>query len=241
MANEAHFSVVGFIATQPKSGITKTGTQTLSMRVGWTPRIFDRTTSAWADQPSSFITVQCYKKAAEHGSVCLRRGDPVVVKGTLRVREYVDQAGVRRSSVEVLADSIGHDLSRGIAVFNKTQAQVEQTAFEHERAMAAAGGRNPLPGDREAAEPVVDRAVRQGVETSDADPGEAGGTDDDDDRRDAEFGASESLDEDDGRGDDASGDDASGGDARGDDARGGDASDTVADLDEAPKPVGALV
>jgi single-strand DNA-binding protein len=234
MANEAHFSVVGFIATQPKSGVTKTGTRTLSMRVGWTPRIFDRTTSAWADQPSSFITVQCYKKAAEHGSVCLRRGDPVVVKGTLRVREYVDQAGVRRSSVEVLADSIGHDLSRGIAVFNKTQAQVEQTAFEHERAMAAAAGRNPLPGDREAAEPGVDRAVRQGVETSDtreADPGEAGGTDDDDDRRDIEVGASESLDEDDGSGDDGSRDDA-----RGDDAR-----DTAAGLDEAPEPVGALV
>ena len=153
MANEAHFSVVGFVATQPKSGMTKTGTRTLSMRVGWTPRIFDRTTSEWTDQPSSFVTVQCYKKAAEHGYVCLRRGDPVVVRGTLRVREYVDQNGVRRSSVEVHADSIGHDLSRGITLFNKTQAQLEQTAYEHERAMAAAEGRNPLLGDREAAEP----------------------------------------------------------------------------------------
>jgi single-strand DNA-binding protein len=202
MTNEAHFSVIGFVATQPKSGYTKTGTRTLSLRVGWTPRIFDRATSAWADQPSSFVTVQCYKKAAENGSVCLRRGDPVVVRGTLRVREYVDQAGVRRSSVEVHADSIGHDLSRGIAVFNKTQAQVEQTAFEHERAMATAEGRNPLPGDREAAEADGERAMPLGVETSDAqeaDPGEANEAGEagemDDDSADAEFGATESIDE----------------------------------------------
>jgi single-stranded DNA-binding protein len=225
MANEAHFSVVGFVATLPKSGMTKTGTPTLSMRVGWTPRIFDRSTSEWTDQPSSFITVQCYKKAAEHGYVCLRRGDPVVVRGTLRVREYVDQNGVRRSSVEVHADSIGHDLSRGIALFKKTQAQLEQTAYENERAMAAAEGRNPLPGDREAAEPGREPAepdgehdTEQGAETSDARErslGNASATDAGD-GHDPEFGASDPFDEDDGRG-------------------------ITAELDEAPEPVGAMV
>ncbi len=171
MVNEAHFSVVGFVATQPKGGTTRTGTRTLSMRVGWTPRNFDRTTSTWTDQPTSFITVQCYKKVAEHGYVCLRRGDPVIVKGSLRVREFVDQSGVRRSSVEVQADSIGHDLSRGIAMFNKTQAQVEQTAYEHEKAMATAEGRNPLPGDREAAEPDDEQDPDRAAEASDAQEG----------------------------------------------------------------------
>ena len=88
MANEAHFSVVGFVATQPKSGYTKTGTRTLSLRVGWTPRLFDRAANQWTDQPSSFITVQCYRKIAEHGAICLRKGDPIVLRGTLRVREF---------------------------------------------------------------------------------------------------------------------------------------------------------
>ncbi len=152
MANEAHFSVVGFVATQPRGGYTKTGSRTVSMRVGWTPRSFDRSTGEWGDQPSSFITVQCYKKIAEHAAVCLRRGDPIVVRGTLRVREFVDQNGLRRSSVEVLADSIGHDLSRGITVFSKAPAQVERTAYEYEQAMAAEAGRDLLPGDREARE-----------------------------------------------------------------------------------------
>ena len=150
MANEAHFSVVGFVATQPRGGYTTRGSRSVSMRVGWTPRSFDRDKGEWADQPSSFVTVQCYKKVAEHAAVCLRRGDPIVVRGTLRVREFVDQQGVRRSSVEVMADSIGHDLARGITVFSKTPAQAERTAAEHEQAMAADAERNPLPGDRSA-------------------------------------------------------------------------------------------
>jgi single-stranded DNA-binding protein len=223
MVNEAHFSVVGFVATLPKSGYTKTGTRTLSMRVGWTPRIFDRSTSEWTDQPSSFITVQCYKKAAEHGYVCLRRGDPVLVRGTLRVREYVDQNGVRRSSVEVHADSIGHDLSRGITVFNKTQAQVEQTAFEHERALAAAEGRSPLPGDREAAEPdgpAADpdaAAADSGALSGDAPDAGSGDAPDMEpgDAPDSEFGLRGSFDED-------------------------EAGEMAASRDEAREPAGAL-
>jgi single-strand DNA-binding protein len=152
MANEAYVSVIGFVATQPRAGYSKSGSRSMSMRVGWTPRTFDRATGAWSDLPSSFITVQCYKKVAEHAAVCLRRGDPVVVRGTMRVREYVDQNGQRRSSVEVTADSIGHDLSRGITVFSRPPARAEQTAYEYEQALAAAAGRTPLPGDLSAAE-----------------------------------------------------------------------------------------
>jgi single-strand DNA-binding protein len=153
MANEAHISVVGFVATQPRGGYTKSGSRTVSMRMGWTPRSFDRETGEWSDQPSSFVTVQCYKKVAEHAAVCLRRGDPIVVRGTMRVREYVDQNGQRRSSVEVHADSIGHDLSRGITWFSRPPAQTGQTAEEYEQSLAAAGGRNPLAGDRDPAGP----------------------------------------------------------------------------------------
>ncbi len=220
MANDAHFSVVGFVATQPRGGYTKAGSRSVSMRVGWTPRSFDRATGEWGDQPSSFITVQCYKKVAEHAAVCLRRGDPIVVRGTLRVREFVDQNGLRRSSVEVIADSIGHDLSRGITVFSKAPAQVEQTAYEHEQAMAAEAGRNPLPGDRDAGESAVrqeqgaGRDGDEGAEPADsagatdiAEQAEDGEAEDDevsadaeaaepesDDGPDAEFGATGAFD-----------------------------------------------
>jgi single-strand DNA-binding protein len=146
MANEANVSLIGFVATQPKKIPSKTGTPTVSMRVGWTPRTMNKSTGEWSDLPSSFATVWCYRKVAEHASVCIRRGEPIVLRGTLRVREYTDQNGQRRSSVDITADSIGHDISRGISTYSKLPARGELTAEEYEQSLGVE--RNPLPGDR---------------------------------------------------------------------------------------------
>jgi single-strand DNA-binding protein len=157
MVNEATFSVSGYVATQPKGGWTRDGTRTVFMRLGWTPRRIDKTTGEWRDQPSSFVSVICYRKVAENAALCLRRGDPVVVKGSLRVREFGDDDGPKRTAVEVIADSIGHDLSRGITIFKKSTEQLEKTAAERELEVAAAA-RDPLPGDLGAAEPSVSQS-----------------------------------------------------------------------------------
>jgi single-strand DNA-binding protein len=157
MVNEATFSVSGYVATQPKGGWTRDGTRTVFMRLGWTPRRIDKTTGEWRDQPSSFVSVICYRKVAENAALCLRRGDPVVVKGSLRVREFGDDDGPKRTAVEVIADSIGHDLSRGITIFKKSTEQLEKTAAERELEVAAAA-RDSLPGDLGAAEPSVSQS-----------------------------------------------------------------------------------
>jgi single-strand DNA-binding protein len=151
MVNEAIVSVSGYIATQPKGGWTKDGTRTVSMRLGWTPRRIDKTTGDWVDQPSSFVSVICYRRVAENAALCLRRGDPVVVKGSLRVREYGEEP--KRTAVEVIADTIGHDLSRGITIFKRSTEQLEKTAAEREMEIEAAA-REPLPGDRALAQPA---------------------------------------------------------------------------------------
>jgi single-strand DNA-binding protein len=148
MANEAFFAVSGYVATQPKKGFTKGGTFAVSMRVAWTPRVMNKVTGEWADQETSFVSVTCYRKVAENAARCLRRGDPVVLRGTLKVREYTDQTGARRNAVDVVADSLGHDMSRGTSQFTKTPQHAEQTAEEYE--WSAAAGRNPLPGDMDA-------------------------------------------------------------------------------------------
>ncbi|MGH3304142.1 MAG: single-stranded DNA-binding protein [Streptosporangiaceae bacterium] len=145
MANDAFFAVTGYVATQPKVGKLKDGTCTLSMRVAWTPRVINKATGEWADQQTSFVSVTCYRKVAENAAVCLRRGDPITLRGTLRVREYADQAGVQRNSVDVVADSLGHDMSRGTSHYTKAPRHAEQTAQEYESSTAAE--RNPLPGD----------------------------------------------------------------------------------------------
>jgi single-strand DNA-binding protein len=145
MANDAYFAVTGYVATQPKVGKTKTGAPFLSMRVAWTPRAISKTTGEWADQQTSFVSVTCYRKIAENAAKCLRRGDPITLRGTVTVREYADQAGVKRNSVDVVADSLGHDMSRGVSHYSKALQRAEQTAEEYQWSTAAE--RAPLPGD----------------------------------------------------------------------------------------------
>src|SRR5215471_15529075 len=169
--NDALFSVTGYVATQPKKGLTKSGTKTLSFRIGWTPREVSRQTGEWADLPSSFASVTCYRKIAENAAYCLRKGDPIVLKGTLRVREYEDQAGSRRNSVDVVADYLGHDLAKGTSMFSKQPQRAQQTADEYELSQAA--GDNPMPGDA-----VVGQLLDGPLELSEpAEYGPAGGAD----------------------------------------------------------------
>jgi single-stranded DNA-binding protein len=170
MVNEAHFSVTGYVATQPRFGFTRTQVPTLSMRVGWTPRRRDPKTGDWADEPSSFATVLCYRKVAENAAASLRKGDPILVKGTLRTREFEDAAGSKRISVDVLAESVGHDLSRGISVFTRSRAQLGQTALQQWQAEHGVAVPQPdgEPGLAEAGQ--EDRAVSDSERTGDTEP-----------------------------------------------------------------------
>lgn len=166
MVNEANFSVTGYVATQPKLSYTRSGEKTVYMRVGWTPRRRDRKTGEWTDQQTSFISVICFRKVAENAALCLRRGDPVILKGTLQVREHSEGSAPRRQVVEVIAESIGHDLTRGYTVFNRSVEQTEMTAIEREQSLAAEG-RQPLPGDSLAAAERAGAGGDAGDETPD--------------------------------------------------------------------------
>jgi single-strand DNA-binding protein len=137
MFNEAHVSLMGYVATQPKWRETRTGIPNLTMRVAWTPRRLDKSTGEWVDGLTSYVTVICWRKLADNIATCLRKGDPVLVQGRLSVRPYDDKEGVRRVVVEVDANSVGHDLSRGVAQFQRVRPPTGKTAAEHAAALEA--------------------------------------------------------------------------------------------------------
>jgi len=130
MMNEAHISLSGYVATQPHYRETRTGVPSLTMRVAWTPRRLDRATGEWTDARTSFLSVNLYRKMAENAATCLRKGDPVVVHGRFTVREFEDKNGLQRTSVEVDATSLGHDLARGLSSFQRVRPQAGMTAME---------------------------------------------------------------------------------------------------------------
>lgn len=137
MLNEAQISLTGYVATQPIARLVKEGVTNVSMRVAWTPRRQDRATGEWMDGNTSYATVICWRKLATNVAVCLRKGDPVMVKGRLSVRTYEDREGRPRTSVEVDASSVGHDLSRGVATFQRVRPPTGMTASEYASAQAA--------------------------------------------------------------------------------------------------------
>jgi single-strand DNA-binding protein len=165
MMNEAHISLSGFVATQPYLNETRTGVPSLSMRVAWTPRKLDRATGEWVDAGTSFLTVQCYRKLAENAATCLRKGDPVVVRGRVTIRDFEDKAGRQRTRVEVDAASIGHDLSRGVAQFQRLRPQTGTTAMEY-RATQDGGSGSGMAG----ADDAADEAAFASLVAAAADP-----------------------------------------------------------------------
>jgi single-strand DNA-binding protein len=115
--NEAHITVIGWVAADPYYTVTANGTPYLSLRVGCTPRRFDRATGQWQDLETMFLTVNCWRHLADNvNGSDLQRGQPVVVTGRLRIRQY-EKDGQWRFSAEIEASTLGHDLNRGTADF----------------------------------------------------------------------------------------------------------------------------
>ena len=132
MINEAHISLSGYVATQPALKWTRTGVPALNMRVAWTPRRMDRVTGEWIDMSTNFLTVYAYRKLAENAATCLRKGDPVVLRGRVSTRDFEDKNGHQRTALEVDAISFGHDMTRGVSTFQRVRPQTGMTANEYQ-------------------------------------------------------------------------------------------------------------
>lgn len=73
----------------------------------------------WETGNSLFVTVNCWGRLVTGVGAALGKGDAVIVVGYVYTSEYEDREGVRRSSVEVRATSVGPDLARCIARIDK--------------------------------------------------------------------------------------------------------------------------
>jgi single-strand DNA-binding protein len=142
--NDATVTVIGFIAQDPHFQILDSGMSLMSLRVGSTPRRYDRDLGQWRDEDPMYLTVNCWRTLADNLQGCeLKRGDPVVVTGRLRIREYAKD-GQRRFNAQVEATTVGHDLSQGVARFRRSQR-------------SGTG----LPEDRRQADDVADRWLEE--------------------------------------------------------------------------------
>lgn len=176
MANDAHIFFAGYVATDPIYWQNRDGNSKATLRVAYTPRHIDRSSGEWTDSPTSFVTVTCWRKLADNVALCLRKGEPVLVSGRLQVRRYDDKEGRSQISVDVDAQSIGHDLARGVALFQRTRRVIGDTAAGMAGSdVAAPAGAGPDPGeaaDGEAAGTAADAADAAGRQGPGDGPGQ---------------------------------------------------------------------
>lgn len=118
---ETRITVVGNVCTKPVQRQFEHGSMT-DFKVASTSRRYDNKLSAWVDGDELFIRVACWRNLAQHVYKSLRIGDPVIVRGRLYSRRFTDKEGTPRTVFEITAQVVGHDLSRGVGQFSRTQA-----------------------------------------------------------------------------------------------------------------------
>jgi single-strand DNA-binding protein len=74
-------------------------------------RRFDGQSGTWQDGKRLAVRVTCWRALAENVRMSVTKGDPVVVHGRLHTSDY-EQEGVKRSSTEIDAQSVGLDLRK---------------------------------------------------------------------------------------------------------------------------------
>jgi single-strand DNA-binding protein len=113
---EPLITVVGNVGAPPRTRVVASGAVVTDFRIASTPRRVDRSTGAWADGETIWFGVTCWRVLAENVAASLRTGDRVVVTGLLRAHTWKTEQGEERSGLEVNAQTVGFDLSRGKAL-----------------------------------------------------------------------------------------------------------------------------
>lgn len=114
-----HISVQGLVATTPRHLITQDGLAITSFRLASSERRYDHNKKRWLDGETNWYTITTFKQLALNTHTSVNKGDRVIIQGNLRIRDW-DNGERAGTSVEIEADAIGHDLSWGTSVFNRT-------------------------------------------------------------------------------------------------------------------------
>jgi single-strand DNA-binding protein len=134
-------TIVGNVLTAPEwRRTTVTGTFVVSFKVASNSRRFDREHGRWVDGDSLRVRVVCWRRLGENVSLSVQLGDPVVVHGRLYSRDWTDDQGTRRTSYELDAVAVGHDLARGVDKFARRKAAGATDVVNDAASAAAIGG-----------------------------------------------------------------------------------------------------
>lgn len=121
MANQqAAVTVTGFVAGDPTLGGTESF-RVLTFRMGSTRSRLNPTTRQWEDYGTAWVGVKAFRALAVNAASSVRRGDRIIVVGSLITEQWTNEQGEPRSRTVLEATNIGHDLTFGTTSLIKPQ------------------------------------------------------------------------------------------------------------------------
>ncbi len=116
--NDTMITIVGNVVDTPRRRQTKNGFEVTNFRVASTSRRFDREQEKFVDNSTLYVNVTCWRQMGVNVDESIRKGQPVLVYGRYYMREYKVEEQLR-SSYELEAVAVGHDLARGTSQFTR--------------------------------------------------------------------------------------------------------------------------
>lgn len=127
------------LVADPTLRFAPSGVAVANMRVVASKQKKNDQTGEWSDDKVCWLNVVCFKQAAENVCESLVKGDLVEVRGQLETREY-EKDGEKRTSLDVIAESVTPSLRFATAKVTKAQRQAGSQPAASAPASAAVGG-----------------------------------------------------------------------------------------------------
>ncbi len=133
-------TVVGNLTRDPELRYTQSGKATVTVGIAVNRRY--QVNGEWQEQ-TTYMNVVAWDQLAENIAASLTKGARIMASGRLDVREYEGRDGVKRTSVDVVADEVAATLRWATVTIEKTPSRGEGGA-------TARPPRGPAPAADEA-------------------------------------------------------------------------------------------
>ncbi len=97
--------ITGNLTADPTLSHLQSGTAVCELRVAVNGRRKDQQSGQWVDKPNYF-TVKVWGNQGENAAKYLAKGRPVAIDGRLDWRQWDDQSGNKRQTVDIIADTV---------------------------------------------------------------------------------------------------------------------------------------
>lgn len=144
--NEIFVTVNGTVGTDVQLTAGESSNRA-RFRLATAERYLDRSSNTWVERETVWLDVICFRRLADNVAASVTKGQPVVVRGRLRVSKWTGENGPRQT-LEVLATSVGHDLALGRASFARP---ARSDAHRQDPNDAASGASHRADGEAAAA------------------------------------------------------------------------------------------